>query len=791
MSIQDIRQNPQDTSNFYLSNIYQTLADPNGSNTSTSPPPSPPPFSPPNHAVWVNALWFLSLVISLTCALLATLLQQWARRYLKITQSRHSPHKRARIRAFFSEGVEKCLLLWAVDALPSLLHISLFLFFAGLVVFLSNVDLTIFKLVLSWVSLCAALYGCLTCMPIIRHDSPYYTPLSLLVWQVVNGIPYLVYRFLQASPWSHYDARLRFRNIQESYRKSLMRGMQKTAEEAALSSPSDIGTRSFMWTFDCLDEDHELEDFFSNLPSFRSSHVVNDPFPSLTEDEKWRLSEGLRGLLDRTFSSDLLAATVKNYRAMKCAKAIDPEHMLNAFVLHATLFKYQRSGLVAITIANILRKCENNMNRNDIWDAQLNISLIIANRQSFDDSWYILASSVLGFPEASLRDHAAQGDSLSLLILIHFVCLQFTHFRNSYWPTHRFSLYVLSEASIFNVQDTSLKLQHEFCALWNQIVNKVQGDNGRRMAHFILRDIHNVFLALHKDTDSAPTQFSASASYSFREPSSYTVCKVPHHHSDSTPHIHDDDVSTTLLARTIPYDLTVPPFVPSLTRPDQPSSPPQAPSPIDETLTDALPLDSRTSVLVSTQVIGRTSTEGRCVPTSSSQVTTRAIRRNTYPRTTRPPTSSPLKSKALATPPAGIAVALTELSRTPSGDLNVSSSPSPSTPVLDAIPPTGALLFQVATRSELAFSSPACQSSILASAAEGEGITKAGLSMEEDSSYSPLAVREDITATADIPPQLPSPSPVADLVIDDPSGTEHTEHRPIDPAHSQYDIVSH
>jgi hypothetical protein len=166
VSIQDIRENPQDTSNFYLANIYQAIADPNSSNISSSPPASPPAFSPPNSAVWVNALWFLSLVISLTCALLATLLQQWARRYLKITQSRYSPHKRARIRAFFSEGVEKCLLPWVVETLPTLLHISLFLFFAGLVVFLCNVNLTIFKLVFSWVGLCTALYGCITCMPI-------------------------------------------------------------------------------------------------------------------------------------------------------------------------------------------------------------------------------------------------------------------------------------------------------------------------------------------------------------------------------------------------------------------------------------------------------------------------------------------------------------------------------------------------------------------------------------------------------------------------------------------------
>ncbi|KAH9009753.1 hypothetical protein EDB83DRAFT_450694 [Lactarius deliciosus] len=175
VSIQDIRLNPQDTSNFYLANIYHTVSNPNQSSTL----PTPSPFSPPNHAVWVNSLWFMSLVISLTCALLATLLQQWARRYLKTPQPRYSPYKRAHIRAFFAEGVDKFLLPWAVEALPTLLHVSLFLFLAGLAVFLWNVNLPIFGLVLSWVGVCMALYGCITFMPIVRHDSPYHTPLSL------------------------------------------------------------------------------------------------------------------------------------------------------------------------------------------------------------------------------------------------------------------------------------------------------------------------------------------------------------------------------------------------------------------------------------------------------------------------------------------------------------------------------------------------------------------------------------------------------------------------------------
>ncbi|KAH9063217.1 hypothetical protein EDB87DRAFT_223880 [Lactarius vividus] len=355
VSIQDIRPNPQDTSNFYLANIYRTVADPNQSNIS-SLPASPPPFSPPNYAVWVNSLWFLSLVIGLTCALLATLLQQWARRYLKSTQPRYSPHKRARIRAFFAEGVEKFLLPWAVEVLPTLLHISLFLFFAGLVVFLCNVNITIFGLVFSWVGVCTALYGCITSVPLFCHDSPYYTPLSSSVWFVAIGIRYIV---SQICWWFVSSVRLRrpvFRRFRGRYYELLLQGMQRAVMETALDYPSEIDTRAFMWTFDCLDEDHELERFFSGLSAFRGSKVVDDPLPNLTEEQKWKLFTGLMGLLDRTFSSDTLPEPVKNRRAIVCAKAIDPAHIPRAFSVLDRIM----SGPLASEIVQIVRGWANN-----------------------------------------------------------------------------------------------------------------------------------------------------------------------------------------------------------------------------------------------------------------------------------------------------------------------------------------------------------------------------------------------------------------------------------------------
>ncbi|KAI9429462.1 hypothetical protein H4582DRAFT_1763307, partial [Lactarius indigo] len=81
--IRDLRPNSQDTSAFYLANIYQLLADASGSQVSIPSTlfNSASSFTPPKYAIWINTLWFLSLAIRLTCALLTTLLQQWVSRY--------------------------------------------------------------------------------------------------------------------------------------------------------------------------------------------------------------------------------------------------------------------------------------------------------------------------------------------------------------------------------------------------------------------------------------------------------------------------------------------------------------------------------------------------------------------------------------------------------------------------------------------------------------------------------------------------------------------------------------
>ncbi|KAF8460863.1 hypothetical protein DFH94DRAFT_597617, partial [Russula ochroleuca] len=180
VSIQGLQPGPQDASTFYLGNIYHLLANSSSSQPIIYPSPSDPPkFSAPKSAVVVNSLWFLSLLMSLTGALLAVFIQQWAQSYLQATGERHTPKDQARIRIFRAEGLDNKLDLNRVTrAVPILIHVSLFLFFSGLPVFLFNVNRTVFNVAVTWLGLCVAGYACITLMPIFYPNSPYYSPLS-------------------------------------------------------------------------------------------------------------------------------------------------------------------------------------------------------------------------------------------------------------------------------------------------------------------------------------------------------------------------------------------------------------------------------------------------------------------------------------------------------------------------------------------------------------------------------------------------------------------------------------
>ena len=67
-----------------------------------------------------------------------------------------------------------------VETLPALVHFSLFLFFIGLLIYLFNLNYTVFREVVWWVAVSAATYFLTTVLSIFRLESPYYTPLTFV-----------------------------------------------------------------------------------------------------------------------------------------------------------------------------------------------------------------------------------------------------------------------------------------------------------------------------------------------------------------------------------------------------------------------------------------------------------------------------------------------------------------------------------------------------------------------------------------------------------------------------------
>ncbi|KAJ6527053.1 hypothetical protein B0H19DRAFT_868254, partial [Mycena capillaripes] len=123
-----------------------------------------------------NALWFISLGLSLACALIATLLEQW----LAIFHTGPLcvlPRSFARAFTRTYYGLKRFSMHAIVDIIPLLLHTSLFVFFAGLVAFLFPVNTILTIVAATLLGIVVVVYSLLTILPLWCLDCPYRTPL--------------------------------------------------------------------------------------------------------------------------------------------------------------------------------------------------------------------------------------------------------------------------------------------------------------------------------------------------------------------------------------------------------------------------------------------------------------------------------------------------------------------------------------------------------------------------------------------------------------------------------------
>lgn len=257
-----------------------------------------------------------------------------------MTQPNVAIHKRAHIRSFFAEGVTRFNVHVAIEALPALLHISVFLFLVGLVISLFTIHHTVAYITLSATVVGFLFYAGITVMPIVYYDSPYTSPFSTLVWCISRKIAVAVLHTVDYV----VDSLARLRStaktsttttplLPPSLRGSLTGTITEATYLAAARPDSERDARAFGWTLDRLDEEGELVQFAAGIPGFSRSTEVKESVSILEKtpmstqlhrDLSWNITCLLmRAVMPgQLHDSKLLPESIRKQRVSICLEAL-------------------------------------------------------------------------------------------------------------------------------------------------------------------------------------------------------------------------------------------------------------------------------------------------------------------------------------------------------------------------------------------------------------------------------------------------------------------------------------
>ncbi|KAG6919751.1 hypothetical protein DXG01_001585 [Tephrocybe rancida] len=133
--------------------------------------------------VWVNGLFFASLALALSTALLTVLAKQWIQAYTSTVSG--DGKTRALIRQFRFQGILKWQLGGIIEALPLILHGSMAIFLIGLALYVSQLSTPICGVVASITIITFTFYFGTSLLPAIYTECPYRVPFIFPLAQLV------------------------------------------------------------------------------------------------------------------------------------------------------------------------------------------------------------------------------------------------------------------------------------------------------------------------------------------------------------------------------------------------------------------------------------------------------------------------------------------------------------------------------------------------------------------------------------------------------------------------------
>jgi hypothetical protein len=437
---------------------------------------------------------------------------------------------------------------------------------AGCVIYLFNTNRAVFDAVVSWIAIFTTVYIVITLGGTFVPHELLYTPFSPLLLHSFLGISYAVFQacsYIRPLDNLCDGARKRYRRLSDRYSEGFLQGIWKVAEETVSKPSPEIDASIIERILLALDDDHALEAFFDTIPGFCNTNLVDVPLPSPIGT---KLRQALEGFLDRTFSSNSVSESVRSDRLITCLDvaiaALEPSAVSR---LLDDISDGRRWGeaLQSVELGHSLRRWGHG--KNDLIDLHIRriVACILARARGRDDRWIMLAKDELGVPDRIFRDYLAHGDSASLAILIYTI--------RQALQTRRSQGDILRSLLPFNIHDTLPALQHDFCALWNEVVLEARNEGADQTLTEVLPEIRHLFDALHQGTNTAPTvpftTFIDDLDSTLCQPSSYPLCNASSHGTDQTPRapvpgISSSHTCTTQLGNS-------PGFSPHLTSPEK------------------------------------------------------------------------------------------------------------------------------------------------------------------------------------------------------------------------------
>ncbi|KAI0266312.1 hypothetical protein BGY98DRAFT_481529 [Russula aff. rugulosa BPL654] len=269
---------------------HQLPNSPNSTYSTTANQPS----SHGTAMIWVNALWLISLVLSLTTALIATLLLQWAHKYTQTPKYANTLRHRVRVRSLLLVGGKRYKVHLIAEILPTIVHLSVYLFLGGLVIAFHTINKTVAIAVDVAVGVSGLVYIALSILPCLDVACPYRTPISKILWYPCHALLSLaalclrwcllvLYMFLD-QPVLSRGQRILLRWLQsrgysiKNHWQFFSDGLEKSIVDCAVETLKDGDGVRITWLFNRLalgDKDKFLK-FAASIPR----HIIPILIPS-------------------------------------------------------------------------------------------------------------------------------------------------------------------------------------------------------------------------------------------------------------------------------------------------------------------------------------------------------------------------------------------------------------------------------------------------------------------------------------------------------------------------------